>query len=229
MCLTVGRYLWRVKGSARVHAKFGLVAASATMVGCLIGALPSSAVTTKWPASYFATRISWSPTYGEVRPLPFGTIYKPETNDFAGITSQVYRGNTGWALGWNDAPGAQYALVSHNHGRTWATAGVYLSVSGAAGAAVNTVKAFTPNIVAAYDSGGNMNVFDITWNGGRTWNSAWVPGNLISVSNAVRAMDKSPAGVIQVVVGSLSRPTTYRLYASLNSGRTWTESAKFDR
>jgi hypothetical protein len=179
--------------------------------------------------SYTASRIAWSHKYGEPRPLPFGTIYEPKTKNFAGITSQVYQGSTGWALGSDDARGTQYALVSHNHGRTWATAGIYLSISGAAGAAVNTVKEFTPSIVAAYDSGGNMNVFDITWNGGRTWYSAWVPGNLISVSNAVHTMDKSPAGVIQLVVASLSHPTTYRLYASTNSGRTWTEGSKFDR
>lgn len=211
--------------SPKLHAKIGFVAA----VGCLVGAVPSSAATSSWPASYKASQITWSAKYGETKPLTFGTIYDPMTKNFAGISSQVYQGDTGWALGWNNAHGTQYALVSHNHGRTWATAGIYLSVSGAAGAAVNTVKAFTPNIVAAYDSGGGMNVFDITWNGGRTWYRAWVPGNLISVSNAIRAMDKSPAGVIQVVVGSLSRPTTYRLYASTDSGRTWTEGSKFDR
>jgi hypothetical protein len=205
------------------------VFASATMVGSLVCALPSGAGTTSWPASYAASRITWFLKSEDPKPLPFGTVYEPKTKNFAGIVSPVYRGSTGWALGWNDARGTQYALVSHNHGRTWATAGIYLSISGAAGAAVNTVKPFTPNIVAAYDSGGNMNVFDITWNGGLTWYSAWVPGNLISVSNAVREMDKSPAGVIQVVVGSLSHPTTYRLYASTNSGRTWIESPQFDR
>lgn len=200
-----------------------------TMVGSLIGVFPSSAATSSWPARYSATPIAWSTKYGDPKPLTFGTFYRPKTKNLAGITSQVYQGNTGWALGWDNKQGTQYALVSHNRGRTWTTAGTYLSVSGAAGAAVNTIKAFTPNIVAAYDSGGGMNVFDITWNGGRTWNRAWVPGNLISVSNAVHEMNTSPAGVIQVVVGSLSRPTTYRIYSSLNSGRTWTEGAKFDR
>lgn len=198
-------------------------------LGSLTAVLPSSAATAKWPASYSASQITWSPRYGEPKPLPFGTIYTPVRKEFAGIGSRVYQGDTGWALGWDDAPGAQYALVSHNHGRTWATAGIYLSLSGGAGAAVNTVKVFTPTIVAAYDSAGNMNVFDITWNGGRTWNRAWVPGNLISVSNAKREMDRSPAGAIQVVVASLRRPTTYRLYTSEDSGRTWTEGARFDR
>jgi hypothetical protein len=223
------RYFWHVGASSKVQLKIWIVATSLTMVGCLIGAFPSSAATSSWPARYAATPIVWSAKYGDPKPLPFGSVYVPRTDMFAGITSQVYIGTTGWALGWNNARGTQYALVSHDHGRRWTTAGTYLSVSGAAGAAVNTIKAFSPNIVAAYDSGGGMNVFDITWNGGRTWNSAWVPGNLISVSNAVHEMDTSPAGVIQVVVGSLSRPTTYRLYASLNSGRTWTEGAKFDR
>lgn len=196
------------------------------LVGSLLGASPSNAGTTGWPASYSATKITWSAKYGEAKPLPFGTIYKPTSKNFGGIISQVYLGSTGWALGWNTTPGTQYALISHNHGRTWVTAGIYLSVSGAAGAAVNTVKAFTPNIVAAYDSGGDMNVLDITWNGGRTWNRAWVPGNVVSVSNAVRQMDKSPAGIIQVVVASLSRPTSYRLYTSANSGRTWIETGR---
>jgi hypothetical protein len=198
------------------------------LFGCLFS-VPSSAATSSWPVRYAATQISGTSKFGEPKPLPFGTTYTPRTNNFAGIDARVYLGSTGWALGWNDARGTQYALVSRDHGRTWTTAGIYLSVSGAAGASVNTIKAFTPTIVAAYDSGGNMNVFDITWNGGRSWYSAWVPGNLISVSNAVHQMDKSPAGVIQVVVGSLSRPTTYRLYASTNSGRTWTEGAKFYR
>ena len=211
----------------KVRVKLGLSALSASLVGCLVGALSSSAATWKWPVSYTASRIAWS--HEEPKPLPFGTIYERDTKNFAGIDARAFLGSTGWALGWDDARGTQYALVTHNHGRTWTTAGTYLSISGAAGAAVNTVRAFTPKIVAAYDSGGGMNVFDITWNGGRTWYSAWVPGNLISVSNAVRSMDKSPAGVIQLVVASLSHPTTYRLYTSTNSGRSWGESLKFGR
>jgi hypothetical protein len=193
-----------------------------SLAACLVyGATPSLAATSSWPRHFTATLITWPAKEHVPKPLAFGTT--AVTTLGHGISAPVYVGNTGWMLSTQGpvGDGCTYPIFSDNHGATWNTSGTYLSLSGAAGAFANTLKAFTPKIVVAFS---HSNVFDVTWDGGRHWYAAWMPGNIVSVSNTRHANIASPAGVLQVEVASLSRPATYRLYTSTTSGRSWSAS-----
>lgn len=154
------------------------------------------------------------------RPLPFGTPARLRTGEL--VAGPVFTGKTGWAVMWDGPAGnpEQYPIHTHSHGRTWTIAGPWLAITGAAGANVNSLTIFTNEVVVAYSKG--MNVLDVTWDAGRQWYSAWMPGNIVDVS-----LPKAPppqAGfpvAMQAVVRSLSHPVTTLRYSSASSGRRW--------
>ncbi len=156
-------------------------------------------------------------------PLPYGTPVVREVGRT--VTGTAFVGNVGWAVEWDGPAGniSQYPIRSIDHGATWRTAGAYLAITGAAGANVNSLRAFTSTVVVAYSKGSN--VLDVTWDSGRHWYKAWMPGNIISIistsSPTVSTHSSSSPVSMRVSVRSLEHPAVMYHYGSSTSGRVW--------
>jgi hypothetical protein len=140
------------------------------------------------------------------------------TSECVGLIS--YIGSHGWALGIEGC--AEYPEVTSDHGKTWRIGGIYFAIPGAGGAAfVDVIKPFTPRIVTAFYPG--ESTFDVTWDGGRHWYAAWMPGNVVSVAQQLPNAGTSKSGgtVIEVKVFASKSPSNEVAYLSQDDGRKW--------
>jgi hypothetical protein len=133
-----------------------------------------------WPLSFNAVLMKWQgPPVG--KPIPYGSNIPAisKNRDCYSRSNVNYLSNHGWSLGFDGC--AQYPEFTSNHGKTWRIGGIYFAIPTTDAAAfVDEMKPFTPLIVAAYFKG--ESTFDVTWNGGRNWYAAWMPGNVVSVT-----------------------------------------------
>ncbi len=182
---------------------------------------------TAWAASQSSTmpraitaKPLTDPTGGGLpRPISFGAPVQIGHDAF--VAGPVFAGSIGWAVVW-DGPGgniAQYPIHTNDRGRTWTIAGPWLAITGAAGANVNRVTLFTNKVVVAYSKG--MNVLDVTWDAGRRWYKAWMPGNIADVTRLKAASRPGSPIAMQTLVRSVTHPVTAVRYTSRSSGRKW--------
>ncbi len=202
-----------------------LIVAAATFTLALSAVASTSAAATRstLPTMIRATMLTDPTGASYPTPLPYGTPVTREKSRM--VTPATFVENVGWAVEWDGPAGniGQYPIRRNDHGTRWKIAGPYLAITGAAGANVNSITVFTSRIVIAYSKGAN--VLDVTWDAGRHWFKAWMPGNIISVSspstpNGSSGTRGSPASM-WVHVRSLGHPTSVYYYSSHTSGRIW--------
>lgn len=201
--------------------------ASLILAACTFTLAPTSLAGTAAAATKAAlpTRIratSLTDPTGPAYPtrLAFGTSARWSRDEL--VAGPVWSGNTGWAVVWDGPAGnlEQYPLHTGNHGRTWTIAGPWLAITGAAGANVNSLTVFSKKVVVAYAKG--MNVLDVTWDAGRLWYSAWMPGNIVDVTPPKAPPPRAGFPVaMQATVRSLGHPVATLRYFSASSGREW--------
>ncbi len=205
----------------RTRAAWQAGALVAAIVAVATPPTPSaSAATSTLPRQIRATLLVDPTGPGYPTPLPYGTPVTRENGRI--VTGAAFLGDVAWAVEWDGPAGriSQYPIRSSDHGATWTTAGSYLATSGAAGANVTAVKVFSWRIVIAYSLGAN--VLDVTWDAGRHWYKAWMPGNILSVSalHGVPTPAGSPASM-RVTLRTLGHRAVTRTYSSRTSGRVW--------